>query len=402
MKGTCIILVTKRLLVPIEQHFQRYNGQIYTDFAFPYEYWRQYLEVFDEVKVVARVRDIKELPEHLVRADGKNVSFIGLPDYYRPWQFAKVAPLVLVRCFKAVRSSDFILLYMGNLAICVWLCAKALRRAYAVKLLGDPFEATIRAKQASIRIADWFFAKVIHWMNVLQTRSACCANYVCEYLREKYPTKHPEREFVFSDVLLSEELIGLPRSQDSLRSRNAVVVSVGRLMPEKGHRTLIEAADRLRILRGDNWEIIIIGEGPERETLQELIESRGLGDRVKLVGVIKWGRPLFELLDSAQLFVLPSLTEGMPRALIEAMARGLPAVGSRVGGIRDLLDEEDLVELGDPDMLADRINAVLDDIPRLERMSKLNFEKAMEYKPEKIRERKHLFWKNIYQCSVVR
>jgi len=394
--------MTRRLLVTTELHFQQYNGQVFTDIAFPYEYWSEYLDVFAEVNVVARVRDIEKPPENLIRADGKGVSFTGLPDYYRPWQFASVAPCVFMRCFRAVRGSDYILLRMGNVATCVWLCAKVLRKAHAMELLGDPFEATIQARQAGSRVLDWFFAKVIHSMNVLQTRGACCASYVCKYLQERYPTKHPDREFVFSDVLLSEGLIGLPRTQDDLRLRGPVIVSVGRLMPEKGYRTLIESADRLRNLREDNWQIRIIGGGSEMKSLQELILSRGLQERVKLAGVVKWGRALFELLDEARLFVLPSLTEGMPRALIEAMARGLPAVGSKVGGTSDLLDEENLVPPGDADMLAERIHAVLDDIPRLERMSTVNFEKAMAYMPEKIRERKQLFWNNITQLSGVK
>ena len=391
----------KRLLVTTEQHFQRYSGQIYTDIALPYEYWREYLDVFDEVKVVARVRDIEEFPKHLIRADGKGVSFVGLPDYYGPWQFAKVALWVLARCFNAVRRSDYILLCMGNIATCVWFCAKVLHKSYAVELLGDPFEATIQAKQAGSHILDWFFAKIIHRMNILQARSACCAGYVCEYLHQRYHTKYPEREFVFSDVLLPEELIALPGTQDSLKSRDPIIVSVGRLMPEKGHKTLVEVADRLRELRGDKWQIRIIGGGPEMENLRKLIELRGLRDKVYLLGVVKWGPDLFKLLDDARLFVLPSLTEGMPRALIEAMAKGLPAIGSKVGGIIDLLDEEDLVEPGDVDMLAERINAVLNDIPRLERMSRRNFQKAMEYRPEVIRGRKHLFWNTLIRNSRV-
>ena len=394
--------MTKRLLVTTEQHFQRYSGQVYTDIAFPYEYWREYLDVFDEVKVVARVRDTEEFPEHLIRADGKGVSFVGLPDYCRPWQFAKVALWVLVRCFNVVRHSDCILLRMGNIATCVWLCAKVLRKSYAVELLGDPFEATIQARQAGSRILDWFFAKIIHWMNFLQARSACCASYVCKYLRQQYRTKYPGREFVFSDVLLPEELIALPGTQDSLKSRDPIIVSVGRLMPEKGHKILVEAADRLRELRGDKWQIRIIGGGPEMKNLRKLVELRGLQDRVNLQGVVKWGLDLFKLLDDARLFVLPSLTEGMPRALIEAMAKGLPAIGSKVGGIIDLLDEEDLVKPGDVDMLAERINAVLDDVPRLERMSRRNFQKAMEYKSEIMRERKHLFWNTLIQVSRVK
>ena len=93
------------------------------------------------------------------------------------------------------------------------------------------------------------------------------------------------------------------------------------------------------------------------------------------------------------------MTEGMPRALIEAMARGLPAVASGVGGICELLQENNLVRPGDPDMLAELINTVLDDVPRLESMSMRNFKKAMCYKPEILQEQRLSFWKNITRYS---
>lgn len=388
-----------KLLVAIEHHFQRYNGHVYTDIAFLREYWSEYLEVFDEVVVVARVKNISEFPKHLRRADGDCISFIDLPNYYGPWQLAVAIPRLLVLCFKAVKQSDYILLRMGNIATCVWFCTKILRRNYAVELVGNPFKGITQSKQTKSPAVDWLFGKVAHWVNILQARGACCASYVGEYVHHIYPTKYPDREFVFSGVRLSDELITAPRTQDSLRLTRPIIVSIGRLMAEKGHRTLVEAADKLRDLRGGSWQILIAGRGTESEPLQELIESLGLQERVKLLGVVKWGPDLFELLDNARLFVLPSLTEGMPRALIEAMAKGLPAIASRTGGISELLNQDDLVKPGDPNMLARRIDAVLDDMVQLERMSSRNFEKAMEYKSEIMREKKHKFWESLHLYS---
>ena len=128
------------LLVAIEYHFQRYDGHVYTDIAFLREYWSEYLEVFDEVVVIARVRNIKELSKQLQLADGDRISFVDLPDYYGPWQLAAVIPRLFVLCFKAVKKSDYILQQTGNVATCVWFCAKILRRNYAMQFLGNSFE----------------------------------------------------------------------------------------------------------------------------------------------------------------------------------------------------------------------------------------------------------------------
>jgi glycosyltransferase involved in cell wall biosynthesis len=394
--------MSKRLIVAIEHHFHRYNRQVYTDIAFAYEYWHEYLDVFDEVTVLARVRNIEKLPEHLRRADGEGVSFIDLPDYYGPWQFVKVMPLLFARCFKPVARGNYILLRMGNIATCVWLSTRILRRDYAIEFVGDPNKSIVHAKQTSSPFVDWMLSRWMHFVNRLQSRGACCASYVSKYIHKLYPTKHPDREFVFSGVCLSRELITLPRAYDVLKGTEPTIVSVGRLMPEKGHRILVEAADRLRQLRSGGWQIKIAGKGPESQPLQELIDSLQLQKMVKLLGVVKWGPDLFKLLDNARLFVLPSLTEGMPRALIEAMARGMPAIASRSGGIIELLDDDDLVESGDANMLAEQINLVLDDIAQLEQMSRRNFQKAMEYKPEIMQQRKNTFWKCICKYTRVR
>ena len=95
-----------------------------------------------------------------------------------------------------------------------------------------------------------------------------------------------------------------------------------------------------------------------------------------------WGPSLFKILDEADLFVLSSLTEGLPKALLEAMARGLPAVGSDVGGIPELLSREALVPPADEGKLAEKIMSLARDPEGLTRLSARNFEEASRYRHE--------------------
>jgi glycosyltransferase involved in cell wall biosynthesis len=118
-----------------------------------------------------------------------------------------------------------------------------------------------------------------------------------------------------------------------------------------------------------------------------------------LLGTVPWGEELFRYLDEADLFVLPSLTESMPRSLIEAMARGLPAIGSDVGGIKELLPEEYRVAPKNYNALAGKIAEVIDDPERLAMMSQTNFLKAMEYKLEIMNQQKLEFWQYIRDFS---
>ncbi|MDG2220239.1 MAG: glycosyltransferase family 4 protein [Rubripirellula sp.] len=100
------------------------------------------------------------------------------------------------------------------------------------------------------------------------------------------------------------------------------ILGVGRLEPEKGFDRLIEAFHSLAGSHPD-WTLRILGEGSQREALQQQITAMGLTERVSLPG---WVMPVWEELGAATLFALPSRYEGFPSALLEAMAMGVPCV----------------------------------------------------------------------------
>ena len=100
----------------------------------------------------------------------------------------------------------------------------------------------------------------------------------------------------------------------------------------------------------------MIGEGRYRGELQQL--ATGLGVDTHFTSQLKRAEVMTQL-DRADLFVLASRTEGLPRALLEAMARGLPCVATRVGGIPELLDDDVLCDGGSVAQLVDRIGAIL-------------------------------------------
>jgi glycosyltransferase involved in cell wall biosynthesis len=90
--------------------------------------------------------------------------------------------------------------------------------------------------------------------------------------------------------------------------------------------------------------------------------------------------------------VLPSRAEGLPRVIVEAMARALPCIASNVGGIPELLAAEDLVAPNNPQVLAAKIAEVLGDNARLSRMSARNLEKSQQFRPEILERRRTEFY----------
>jgi glycosyltransferase involved in cell wall biosynthesis len=139
-----------------------------------------------------------------------------------------------------------------------------------------------------------------------------------------------------------------------------VVGAVGRLSPEKGFDTLIRAADRL-LRGGADFDLLIVGEGPEKPRLQALIDELGRASRVRLLGHRSDMIDLFEAMD---VFALSSLREGLPNVLLEAMALEVPVVATRVAGVPRLVADGEsglLVEPGDEARLAEALDRLLGD-----------------------------------------
>jgi glycosyltransferase involved in cell wall biosynthesis len=135
------------------------------------------------------------------------------------------------------------------------------------------------------------------------------------------------------------------------------VVVVGRLVPAKGVDTLLRATARVIRTRPD-FRLEIAGDGEARPGLEQLAGELGLGDRVRFLGTV---RDVPELLARASALALPSLSEGISLTLLEAMARGLPIVATRVGGNPEVVEDGvsgRLVPAGDPDRLAEELLGV--------------------------------------------
>jgi glycosyltransferase involved in cell wall biosynthesis len=114
-----------------------------------------------------------------------------------------------------------------------------------------------------------------------------------------------------------------------------VVGTVGRLEPQKAHPALVRAFAKIATLRPElDPHLVVVGEGSERGTLERLIEETGLQPRVHMLGHVE---PLTTLYPAFDVFALASVWEGLPLSLLEAMASGLAAVATDVGGVGDAI-----------------------------------------------------------------
>ena len=183
---------------------------------------------------------------------------------------------------------------------------------------------------------------------------------------------------VFNDVKVrsaeAKKLIGFG-------GRTQIVGTVGSLSRQKGHKYLVEAA-RLVLDAGVDCRFALVGGGELREPLKKQVKELDLTDNFVFMGR---RRDIPELLRAMDVFVLPSLWEGQGIALVEAMAAGLPCIGSAVGGIPEVLDAGRagiLVPPKDPKALADAIVRVLTDNELASRLRTTAKDRAKEFSIE--------------------
>ncbi|MGH7632266.1 MAG: glycosyltransferase, partial [Gemmatimonadaceae bacterium] len=141
-----------------------------------------------------------------------------------------------------------------------------------------------------------------------------------------------------------------------------LIVAIGNLYPVKGHSVLLRALAELpRGASAESWHLAIAGRGGEESALRALARESGLEQQVHLLG---FRSDVPDILAAADVFVMPSLSEGLPLALVEAMAASLPVIASDVGGIPEVAvrDAEALfVAPGDARALAAALARLLRD-----------------------------------------
>lgn len=387
-----------RVIVATEHRFQRSPlGTIYSVTGRGYSFWRRYLHAFDEVLVVGRVADTDLAAEHWEQVEGNGVRVEPLTNYQGLLAYVQNYPRIQRAVNKLWRdnpTSAIILRLPGQVGNLMWRSPARDLRPVGVEVVGDPFDVfTLAAvKHPLTPFFRWLFTARLRQ----QCQQASAVAYVTkDYLQRRYPPAPDALSTHYSSIELSKQAFAanprrFPESRDAY-----TLVFVGTLAQlYKAPDVLIHAVARC-VQKGLDLKLTILGDGRHRAELEALVARLQLGERVSFIGEVPAGAPVRAQLDKADLFVLPSRTEGLPRAVIEAMARGLPCIGSTAGGIPELLPPEAMVPPGDAEMLARKIIEVIRSPERMNEMSERNLHKAREYQDEVLAERRNDFYQYI-------
>ena len=191
------------------------------------------------------------------------------------------------------------------------------------------------------------------------------------------------------DVDPTREFLHVPNGVDTTRFRplprpanpKVKILFIGRLIPRKGFQRVIRALPRMRELATQPFEIEVVGTGAFQSELDELAVSLGVSDLLHYVGTVPYDM-LERSYQYADIFVLTSLSEGMPSVILEAMGCGLPVVASDVGGNNEIVKEGEngfLIQGDDIETLAQQLATLINDQDLRQRMGARSRELSLQY-----------------------
>lgn len=359
------------------------QGKYYTKAAFA-SILRRYAEAFGRLTLCVPFRRAEQPEEiwedisetvNLIVPVSRNESILGLKKNEMR-RAIQESDLIIARChsFVAFRASD----------LAHWSGKPVLAEAMAC-----PWDAMWNHSFRGKMVAPYMFLKMKQVM-----QQADYAIYVTEqFLQRRYPC--PNLSIGVSNVALppvSDQILSRRiekiKGQDPKHITLMTCAAVDVLY--KGQRFVIRAIPKLNAM-GIHVTYYCVGQG-DPSHLKKIAQEQGVADQVIFTGQLPHAQ-IFSMLDQCDIYIQPSLQEGLPRALIEAMSRGCPSIGTRTGGIPELLHENCIVPRKAVSEIAERICVMLE--VGLAGYAKQNFERAKQFSPHILDARRNAYFDRI-------
>lgn len=370
------------------------EGCLYVGSSFSQTVFDRYLQHFDNIVLLMRrakvAPDDTEALSHMNKIESSRIRVEFLPDL---WD--SIRSFISVRkrreykntVIKNITPDRAVIIRAPSTAGAI--AAKYCRRIgkpFLVEAVGCPWDSMWNHSLRGKVLAPF------DWLNMRKTmKHADYAVYVTdEFLQRRYPTLG--KSAAISDVelqpaddsVLEKRLEKIKSHSGNVKLATAAAVNVS----YKGQQFVIQALAKLKERGITNFEYHMAGGG-DNTTLKELAQRLNVADRVIFEGSLPHGK-MFAWLDDMDLYIQPSLQEGLPRAVVEAMSRGLPALGSRTGGIPELLGEKCIFARKGVDELAELLIKISNE--EMQTMAKNNFEHAKLFQKDILEAKRFAFY----------
>lgn len=372
------------------------NNKIYTSDGLNQDVIKErYLNIFDSFKMVTRIikneslniAKYSELNDKRISFDSINTSGITKLLFSKKVK-EKIKENVLNVDFCIIRLHSF----TGNIA-CKY--ARKYKKNYVIELVSCPFDSLWNHKSKFGKI----LAPYMYLLTKKNISKASNVIYVTDkFLQKRYTNKH--NNIGCSDVIITDtdQSICTRRLEKITQMENKKIILglVGSLdVSFKGHETAIKALAQLK--DKIDFELHFLGNG-KKDYWENIAKKYKIAEKVVFDGTLPGGKAVLEWMDNLDIYLIPSLQEGMPRALIEAMSRACPAIGTNVGGIPEVLDIT--VEKNDYIEIAKKILEFATNKDLMKKCALRNYEKSKEFHEDCLfNKRQPFILKCIYKNS---
>jgi glycosyltransferase involved in cell wall biosynthesis len=378
------------------------NGQVFSGGRYPYCIWQRYLEVFDSLLVIGRSSMLPntEASGNLNLSSGPRVEFCFMPplNSFSRHLFRSTEAKKLLRQGLSAVDAAIIRMQSLNGEIAGELAVR-MNKPFAVEMVSCPWDSLWNYGTLQARL----YAPISFLKTRKLVRKAPFTLYVTEaFLQRRYPCKAVveavsdvalPKVACRNDVSISAGMTSreVSRTHDSKQIFRIGFIGSFRTASKGIHvalRALASVVDDL-----PPFEFRVIGPG-DPEPYRQLAERLGLrqffadGELPGTEAVLHW-------LEKLDLYVQPSLQEGLPRALIEAMSQGLPALGSSAGGIPELLAPECLHKPGDWRTLSQHLKNAATNRGWRNDQGARNRERTQAFNDEILQRKRLKFWRDF-------
>lgn len=371
------------LLFVHDHRFRKVGDELYSTGGLNDEVLGRYTVFCDYVTVVARIQEEESANGQWSMITNKKVKILGTGSLSYDGLKDEV-----MKCDKMIVRLPSVL---GLKALEI---NKKIGKPYLIELVGCPWDSLWNHGIVEKMVAPYFYFR-----NKSEVKMAPYVLYVTnEFLQRRYPTEG--KQIGCSDVVLQEtDKSVLQKRLEKINANDGKKIIIGTTaavnVRYKGQQYVIEALGYLKKLGIVNYEYQLAGNG-DPSFLKEAAKMYDVEDQVKFLGGVSHDQ-VFDWLDSLDLYVQPSRQEGLPRALVEAMSRGLPAFGARTGGIPELLDDDFIFSNTGSNIreIADIVMEFSKD--RMLEQARRNFDKAGEFQQEKLDKKRNEFYRAFFE-----
>lgn len=353
------------------------KGRLFAGGSFSDVVFKRYLDVCDELVVVGRCELIgSQDVEGYNPITLENITFIPMENTNSVLGIFK-RPLIQTKIDEIVRDCNGVICRGSALGYMAAKAAKRQGKPYLIEVVGCSFDALWNHGS----LIGKFYAPYAFYKARKYVRKSDYTLYVTnEFLQRRYPTNGSWigcSDVVLTDLADNEVIESrVSRIQNRVDKEPIVLGTAGAVnVKYKGQQYVIKALAKLKQQGFTSFQYQLVGDG-EQGYLRSVAHRCGVTEQVKFLGKMTH-QEVFEWLDSIDVYIQPSETEGLPRALVEAMSRGLPCLGSAVGGIPELLDRDFTFSKGNVNELITLLKG-LDELT-LEEQAKRNFEESKKY-----------------------